>query len=142
MAHADERTYGAQAETFLTRVYRLPDDALLEEAEEGIENRKDFENAAQAHLQRDREDVAEENARLFYVGITRTEQVLLVTATGAPYTHFALLAEADPESVAVWDTGEEDKDTESEEAGAEEAPSALFPDFNVDPHTADRKSVV
>ncbi|WP_394284407.1 ATP-dependent helicase [Corynebacterium sp.] len=139
--HADATTYRAQASTFLTNVHRLPDEDLLEGAEEAVETRRDFETAAEAYLLRERGSVAEENARLFYVAITRTERVLIVTATDEPYEHFALLAAEAPDAVVTWAAPEADAaDEEAEEAAEapaeEEAPTAPFPDFTVDPDTA------
>lgn len=138
--HADDKTYRARANTFLTNVHRLPDEDLLEGAEEAVETRRDFETAADAYILRERGSVAEENARLFYVAITRTERVLIVTATDEPYEHFALLAAEAPDAVVAWDDGKADpEDDEAEDAAdapEDDQPTALFPDFTVDANTA------
>lgn len=134
VAHADASTYKAQASTFLTNADRLPGEEV-ENSEAG--DRKEFEDAGKEYLADVRAAVAEENARLFYVAITRTERVLLVTASGKePYENFELLARTAPESVVTWETEEpeEAEDAEDTEAAPEEI-TGTFPDLAVSEDT-------
>ncbi|WP_370639239.1 PD-(D/E)XK nuclease family protein [Corynebacterium sp. CNCTC7651] len=113
--HADEATYGAQAETFLTYLKLLQDDSFgdpdVTPAFAEVETRSDFLKAGNAWKADVRAAQAEESARLFYVAVTRAERKLLVTAARAnatssreiaPYVHFAAMRDLVPGSVAYW----------------------------------------
>ena len=101
--HADKDTYSSKIETFLAQIPFLQpetfgDPDIYEEFAE-VEHRTQFKNAANAWRKHIGEDLAEEQARLFYVAITRTENRLLLTGsnislggkknTNGPYEHFA-----------------------------------------------------
>ncbi len=133
--HADARTYKAQASTFLTNVDKLPDAGEETGVDvEGAGDRKELQDNCEAFMAKDRANVAEENARLFYVAVTRTERVLTVTASGEPYEYLQLLADASPESVVVWEEKDEDEDGE-EGVDRPEKPveTAQFPALAIHP---------
>ena len=71
--HADALTYKAKTETFLTYVRHLPTDTFgdpeVYEEFAAVDNRSDFQKAANAWLQHVGSELAEETARLFYVAI-------------------------------------------------------------------------
>lgn len=110
VVHADDRTYAAKAETFLTQVQRLAPESytVLEEAGD----RKDVEDLSKEFITTTREGVSEENARLFYVALTRAERKLLITGSAfapgkarsaKPYQPFANLASVVPaDNVVQW----------------------------------------
>lgn len=120
--HADDATYSAKAETFLTWVKYLQDenfgdpDLFPQFAE--VEDRTQFEKAAKGWKDSVREELAEESSRLFYVAVTRAAKNLLVTASRtevgkaketAPYVHFAQMKEqVDEACVVAWVEGEDD----------------------------------
>ena len=130
--HADANTYAAKAETFLTWVQRVPDASFgnpeyLPDFGE-VENRTQFEKAADAWLKLVRAGLAEESARLFYVAVTRAERKLLITGSrrkpdvrrdAKPYEHFAPLRQLVPETVEWADAAE------AEETPAEDAPALV-----------------
>lgn len=100
--HADKDTYSSKIETFLSQIpYLQPEtfgDPDIYEEFADIEHRTGFQKAAEAWRKHIGEDLAEEQARLFYVAITRTEGRLLITGsktsltgknTKGPYEHFA-----------------------------------------------------
>ncbi|WPF66663.1 MULTISPECIES: ATP-dependent helicase [unclassified Corynebacterium] len=121
--HADEGTWKVQAETFLTQVKRIPATLRGEVQEatsasedspvflpEAAEDRKQFEDEAKDYISRVREAEAEEATRLFYVALTRTERVLMVSGSAlrgetkpvAPYEHLEALKALAPDAVAHW----------------------------------------
>ena len=126
--HADANTYAAKAETFLTWVQRVPDASFgnpeyLPDFGE-VENRTQFEKAADAWLKLVRAGLAEESARLFYVAVTRAERKLLITGSrrkpdvrrdAKPYEHFAPLRQLVPETVE-WAEAAEAEKTPTEDA--------------------------
>ncbi|WBT09380.1 UvrD-helicase domain-containing protein [Corynebacterium sp. SCR221107] len=145
--NADASTYGGKAETWLTRVERVPStlrgdakhDAGLGNGApvlnvEDVTNRKEFEEAIKAHIDDFRNDLAEESTRLFYVAMTRSEHRLMITAhaldgtiKGAePYENFELLKQRQdilaPETVVSWYDRAEDAD----EAAAKAPVEAIF----------------
>ncbi|OIR40599.1 DNA helicase II [Corynebacterium sp. NML140438] len=100
--HADKDTYSSKIETFLSQIpYLQPEtfgDPDIYEDFADVEHRTGFQKAADAWRKHIGEDLAEEQARLFYVAITRTENKLLITGsktsltgknTNGPYEHFA-----------------------------------------------------
>ena len=100
--HADKDTYSSKIETFLSQIpYLQPEtfgDPDIYEDFADVEHRTGFQKAAEAWRKHIGEDLAEEQARLFYVAITRTENKLLITGsktsltgknTNGPYEHFA-----------------------------------------------------
>lgn len=141
VVHADQRTYSAKAETFLTQVQRLPSEEFT--AIEEASDKKEFEDAGQEFLKEVRQASAEETARLFYVAITRAERRLLITgsattpttrkATG-PYEHFeALSSLVDDSQIAAWVSSEEaSADEESAQPQVEEG---TWPQAIVDTRT-------
>ncbi len=120
--HADSGTYDARVSTWLTNVAAVPStlrgDAATAVDEVGspvldtssLENRRDLEEAGKDHIKDFKQSAVEENTRLFYVAITRSEHRLLVTAaaqsdTGRlvkPYANLELLKQQTPESVVTW----------------------------------------
>ena len=142
--HADAGTYKAQASTFLTNVDKLPDSSEDTGVDtEGAGDRKELEDNGKAFIAKDRANVAEENARLFYVAVTRTERVLTVTATGEPYEYLQLLADASPENVVVWEA-EPEQDTEAEgvDKPDKETEAAQFPVLDPRPEVKDGAALV
>lgn len=88
VCHADSSTYKAQTRTFLTDAAHTPhhDWPRLREAED----RKEFENNCKEFIAEQKSVDAEENARLFYVALTRAEDELVITGSQKdPYEHFA-----------------------------------------------------
>ncbi len=142
VVHADSSTYDAKAETFLTQIKHLPDEDFT--AFDEADNRSEFEKTAKAYITAEREKLAEESARLFYVALTRTERKLIVTAArrtaGAakerdPYEHFAALRGLVADvNIAAWDEGE----TPDGEDGGAEAPvtEGVWPHYSVDANQA------
>ncbi len=121
--HADAGTYDAKASTWLSNVTAVPStlrgDAgtgspVLDTAE--VNDRKELETACKNYIADVREGLAEENSRLFYVGITRSERVLMVTGSAidgttakpkSPYTHLEILRSTAPDAVVEWWEGDE-----------------------------------
>ena len=129
VVHADDRTWQATPETFLTRPHTLPPE-LRGDADEAVqftpdaENRKEFETGAKAFIEEVRATEAQEATRLFYVAVTRAERTLSVTGSAlndtasrpaGAYGMLELLAKHDPESVEAWfdPTAEADEDAEA-----------------------------
>lgn len=157
--HADKGTWEVKAETFLTQVKRIPATLRGEVQEatsasegtpvflpEAAEDRKQFEEAAEEYKAAVREVEAEEATRLFYVALTRTERVLMVSGSAlrgeteakAPYAHLETLKALAPGAVARWygepETGEES----SAEAPVSPPPAqARFPEYEVPANLAD-----
>ncbi|MGP6175157.1 ATP-dependent helicase [Corynebacterium sp. A21] len=142
--HADDRTYSAKAETWLTRVEEIPaalrGDAQSSPQLEGVaENRKEFEDACKEYLGEVRGAQAEENTRLFYVAVTRAEHALLVSAsrlsdTGTtcnPYENLEILRRIAPESVHGW-FGEDEEESEPPQLPA--PAEGIFPHLKVSPN--------
>ncbi len=141
VVHADQRTYAAKAETFLTQVQRLPveDFTAIEEASD----KKEFEDVGKEFLAKIRSDSAEETARLFYVAITRAERRLLITgsattptttkATG-PYEHFEALTELlDAKQVAAWATDNQARSgSGTPDSSGSHAEEGQWPQMSVD----------
>lgn len=120
--HADSATYDARVSTWLTSVAAVPStlrgDAAFEADSVGspvldtvsLENRKELEEAGKEHINDFKKGAAEENTRLFYVAITRSEQRLIVTASAQsdtgrlvkPYVNFDLIMQQAPECVVQW----------------------------------------
>ena len=95
VAHADSETYSSQLSTFLRAVRHVPDDDF--DAFDEADTRSDFQNLTKEYLNRKRQELGEESARLFYVAVTRAAKRLIVTASGTiagrkkiakPYEHF------------------------------------------------------
>lgn len=141
MPHQTAAEYAPRVSTFLTNPQLLIDDdfMVLEEAE----TRSRMRRLGEQYKAEKREFEAQESERLFYVGVTRAEQELVVTASvkndkTEPYKHLAAMAQAAPDYVATWH-GTTDAATESSadsaasgtetEAAAQESESrtALFP---------------
>lgn len=145
--HADSATYDARVSTWLTNVAAVPStlrgDAAFEADEVGSpvldtvspENRKELEEAGKEHIKDFKKAAAEENTRLFYVAITRSEQRLLVTASAQadngrmvqPYENFELLKQYAPEQVSSWI-----EDKQQKEIAALEPATGVFPPQQVD----------
>lgn len=117
--HADDRTYAAKAETFLTNLKVLQEDTFADPdvtpAFAEAETRTQFQGAAEEWIATVRENQAEEAARLFYVAVTRSERKLMVTGSRAtagttqgakPYAHFDALRDLVPEErIVCWADG-------------------------------------
>ncbi|APT88435.1 hypothetical protein CFRA_03120 [Corynebacterium frankenforstense DSM 45800] len=116
VVHADDRTWKATPETFLTRPHTLPPE-LRGDADETVqfapdaENRKEFETGAKAFIEEVRATEAQEATRLFYVAVTRAERTLTVTGSAlndtasrpaAAYGMLELLAGHAPDAVETW----------------------------------------
>ena len=121
--HADAGTYDAKASTWLTNVTAVPSSLRGDAGEgspvldtSGAEDRKELENACKDYIAEVRDGLAEENSRLFYVGITRSERVLMVTGSAidgtavkpkTPYSHLEILKSTAPDAVVTWWEGDE-----------------------------------
>ncbi|QGU06657.1 ATP-dependent DNA helicase UvrD1 [Corynebacterium occultum] len=149
--HADDRTYSAKAETWLTRVEEIPaalrgDADSSPQLEGGAENRKEFELACKEYLGQVRQAQAEENTRLFYVAITRAESALMVSAselsdTGTtchPYENLEILRQIVPP--ATWFG--EGTDAEGEAPQLPAPAEGYFPDLEVSPGVAEGAELV
>ncbi|AWB83563.1 ATP-dependent helicase [Corynebacterium liangguodongii] len=154
VARADASTYKAQASTFLTQIGRVPDEDF--DAFDDAEDRKQFAKAAKNYIAADREKMAEEAARLFYVAVTRTERKLIITASrtvpgrqsaAEPYEHFAAIRGLVPDHAVVAWAGGEGRGEGREESSAEETAPAepvsfdreregTWPHLRVDPADA------
>lgn len=146
--HTDKTTYAAQASTYLSNAHILPDAGASERYAEAT-NRKEFQDDGEEFITSERHKVAEENARLFYVAITRTERVLMVTASGKdPYGPFAELARAFPEYVETWAAddsaldGAEENDEDNTDQAADEPETGLFPHLPIRPGVMDGAAAV
>ncbi|WP_080796115.1 ATP-dependent helicase [Corynebacterium pacaense] len=149
--HADASTYDASASTWLKNVTAIPG-ALRGDAEDGapildtseVTDRKELQRAGEEYTEEVREGLREENTRLFYVGITRSERVLMVTASAVsdeggsrkPYDRLEILRSTAPESVVEWWEGSEE---EVERPVVEEA---LFPRTTVSADVVDGAAMV
>lgn len=145
VVRADSNTYGAKAETFLTKVETIPaEDDVIEplpkikkQGGQEVEvepTRKQFEEACDAFIQEMKEYKGEESARLFYVAMTRAEESVFISGSGTnnfapghaskkrPYEYFTALAQAHPEHVVHWEVP--DKPAEEE---ADALQTATFP---------------
>ncbi|GAA1473595.1 UvrD-helicase domain-containing protein [Corynebacterium felinum] len=120
--HADQDTYAGKVSTWITDESKVPStlrgDAQEELDQSGapildtsfLENRKEFADAMKAHIEEFKKGAAEENTRLFYVAMTRSEHRLIVTASHnpsrkkplKPYEHFELIAQLRPDAVQQW----------------------------------------
>lgn len=120
--HADANTYVAKASTWLTNASAVPSalrgDAKGDEDLVGApvfeidtpETAAELAKAGKAHIADFKQVAAEENARLFYVAITRAEQQVLVTASAdpskkrpvLPYEYLTMLRNDFPDSVEEW----------------------------------------
>ncbi|WP_018296163.1 ATP-dependent helicase [Corynebacterium lubricantis] len=147
VAHADAGTYAAKAETFLTQIKRLTPDSF--DVFEAAGDRTEFEKLCKEFITDQRGDVAEENYRLFYVALTRSERKLLITGsshsgTGAkavkPYEPFEKLSQIVPEDcIIAWST----TDGDDAEKGAARAPEVgTWPQSFVDKQALEAASRV
>ncbi|MER0070520.1 UvrD-helicase domain-containing protein [Corynebacterium sp. KPL2850] len=138
VVHADSSSYGAQAETFLSKIEKVPgEDDYIEVSPDAVAQ-SEFEKACKAFKDDDRALKAEEAARLFYVALTRTESTLTVTGSGTnnkpgrgkkvPYEYLERLKESFPQYVVEWTVPEEPVET-----SASAAESGLFPALEADP---------
>lgn len=142
--HADAGTYDATASTWLSNVTAVPS-ALRGDAGTGapeldtseVETRTDLNKAGKAYIDEVRESLREENSRLFYVGITRSERVLLVTGSAhndsgskpkEPYAHLEILRDRAPEAVVSWWEGT------AEDVEKPAPATGRFPQLHADPH--------
>ena len=136
VVHADSSSYNAQAETFLSRIEKVPGEDDYIEVPEDAEKRSQFQNACEEFKKADSALKAEESARLFYVALTRTESTLTVTGSGTnnlssrnkkgPYEYLERLKEKFPQYVVEWSVPDEP----SEEDFGE---SAQFPALKANP---------
>ncbi|GAB2500012.1 ATP-dependent DNA helicase PcrA [Corynebacterium atrinae] len=122
--HADKNTYRGNTETFLTQSARIPD-AEVDTTE--AENRSQFSKIYEEYREEKKSELAEENARLFYVALTRAEENLIVTASPngqrpGPYEHLeGLKGLKGPEGLAhgievlAWEVGDADVDKQEPE---------------------------
>lgn len=124
--HADDRTYQSRPRTWLSSIPELPS-ALRGDAEDvpqletAVDDRKEFETACEDYKQAVRAAQDEENTRLFYVAVTRTEQSLLVSGSQLndngtecrPYANLEVLRQAAPDAVTAW-FGRDDSDAAAE----------------------------
>ncbi|AJE32439.1 hypothetical protein B842_02930 [Corynebacterium humireducens NBRC 106098 = DSM 45392] len=127
---ADQSTFTGNTETFLTQSQRIPDADDVDTTE--AENRSQFSRIYGEYREGKKAELAEENARLFYVGITRSERVLTVTASPAgrspkPYEHLETLRRLAPDAVVAWET---DADVEKQE---QEPENGTFPQLDPQP---------
>ncbi|MBK4181407.1 ATP-dependent helicase [Corynebacterium macginleyi] len=138
VVHADSSSYKAQAETFLSKIEKVPgEDDYIEVSPDAV-TRSEFEKACKAFVDDDRAHNAEEAARLFYVALTRTESTLTVTGSGTnnrsgkakkgPYEYLERLKESFPQYVVEWTVPEKPVET-----SANAAESGLFPALEADP---------
>ena len=134
--HADSTTYGAKANSFITKVEQVPseDDVIEPEpqydknGDEKPVTRSDYHKAAKALDKQYKDANAEESARLFYVAMTRTEKSLTVTGGGTnsykaghgskkgPYVYLEILAEKFPDLVVEWNVPEDPADEAADTA--------------------------
>ena len=131
--HSDASTYSARASTWLSNVTAIPS-SLRGDAGTGIaeldtsevDSSASMGKAGDAFISESRQGLMEENSRLFYVGITRSERVLMVTGSAidgeskkpkAPYEHLEILRVQAPDSVVSW--WEEEAEDVEKQAPAE-----------------------
>ena len=136
VVHADSSSYSAQAETFLSRIDKVPGDDDYIEVPEDAQKRSHFQNACEEFKKADSAIKAEESARLFYVALTRTESTLTVTGSGtnnlngknkkAPYEYLERLKEQFPQYVVEWSVPDEPSEDDFGE-------SAQFPALQASP---------
>ncbi|MDO5032083.1 ATP-dependent helicase [Corynebacterium sp.] len=141
VVHADSVSYKAQAETFLTKIEKVPGEEDTIELPPDATKRSEFGKACETFLAADREHQAEEAARLFYVAMTRTESTLTITGSGTnkssgkakkgPYRYLELLAQRHPELVVHWEVPE--NPVEPAEGSATAPKEALFPSLQAAP---------
>lgn len=136
--HADKNTYRGNTETFLTQSSRVPD-AEVDTSE--AENRSQFSKLFEEYREEKKAELAEENARLFYVALTRAEHNLIITASPSgqrpgPYEHLEGLKglndtkDKDTVEVLAWEVGEGDVDKQP----AEPAETGTFPYLRAEPN--------
>lgn len=136
--HADHRTYQARPSTFLSSIPELPagvrgDADNAPELDTAVDDRKEFEAACEDYRKAVKAADEEENTRLFYVAVTRTEGSLLVTASHLndngteclPYANLEILRQAAPETVVTWFG--EDSDEELAEPELPAPAEGMFP---------------
>ncbi|MGV0386687.1 ATP-dependent helicase [Corynebacterium tuberculostearicum] len=136
VVHADSSSYSAKAETFLTRIDKVPGDDDYIEVPEDAQKRSHFQNACEEFKNADSAIKAEESARLFYVALTRTESTLTITGSGtnnlngknkkAPYEYLERLKEQFPQYVVEWSVPDEPSEDDFGE-------SAQFPALQASP---------
>ncbi|RSZ61855.1 ATP-dependent helicase [Corynebacterium hylobatis] len=129
--HTDSGTWSAKASTFLSNITRVPDPDFGALA---ADDRKEFQDLAEEYIGDRRAAEAEEATRLFYVAITRTERVLLVTGSAQstsarPYEHLERLRDLAPDTVVAWEDESEATGTQEQEAPRK----GSFPDLHPDP---------
>ncbi|ADL20436.1 ATP-dependent helicase [Corynebacterium pseudotuberculosis] len=126
--HADSSTYKTTTSTWLSNESAVPS-ALRGDAREddslvgapvwyidSAESPADLKKQGEAHIAEFRAVEEEENARLFYVALTRAEERVLVTASTditkasppGPYAHLDMLRTKFPDCVVEWFDGESD----------------------------------
>ncbi|MDO5077275.1 UvrD-helicase domain-containing protein [Corynebacterium sp.] len=122
--YEDASTSRVKVDTWVTKVAEIPSSLRGDADFEGAggapvldvthaENRKELEEAIQAHRTDFKLGVFEETTRLFYVALTRSERVLYVTGSmltdtgteGAPYHGLSLLKDLAPTCVDQWFEG-------------------------------------
>ncbi|MGD7002959.1 ATP-dependent helicase [Corynebacterium halotolerans] len=144
--HADDRTYQSRPRTFLSNIPELPS-GVRGDAEDApaldtaVDDRKEFEAACEDYKKDIRAAQDEENTRLFYVAVTRTEHALLVSASHLndngtecqPYANLEVLRQAAPGAVGTW-YGSETAD-EAELPELPPPPEGLFPHLSAHPET-------
>lgn len=130
---ADTSTYKAEAKTFVNKVEVVPGDDDYIDLDPDATKRSEFFKACKAFNKDNEARNGEENARLFYVALTRTEESLTITGAGTdnreagrsnkkgPYAYLELLKERFPQHVVQWVTPETKSDDIADPA------SALFP---------------
>ena len=134
VVHADSSSYSAQAETFLSRIDKVPGDDDYIEVPEDAQKRSHFQNACEEF----RKQIApsrRKNRRAFYVALTRTESTLTVTGSGTnnangknkkvPYEYLERLKEQFPH-VVEWSVPDEPSEDDFGE-------SAQFPALEASP---------
>lgn len=110
-----------------------------------MENRRDLQAAEKEYTAEVRSSLAEENSRLFYVGITRSERALMVTGSAidgtttkakVPYAHLEILKATAPDAVVAWWEGEE------ADVGKLPAEEAMYPAVTIPPGVAEGAELV
>ena len=150
--HADANTYDAKAFTWLKNVKHIPSSLRGDAGEgspeldtSGVENRRDLQAAEKEYTAEVRSSLAEENSRLFYVGITRSERALMVTGSAidgtttkakVPYAHLEILKATAPDAVVAWWEGEE------ADVGKLPAEEAMYPAVTIPPGVAEGAELV
>ncbi|WP_342319189.1 ATP-dependent helicase [Corynebacterium mayonis] len=139
VVHANDSVYKAQRDTFLTQLKFLPDENFGEFDIE-INHRGDFNKAGNAYRDEQRDKLAEEVARLFYVAITRTERRLIVTGCAlkpgvkkpvGPYLYFDQIRhQVREDEVVAWDLG---GNIDGQGAGESAEKEGTWPHFTTEP---------